>query len=208
VVHALSVTQMDNIQTFTSYNREEIIGFLASYEVIDLRSKDNDKIYQVNFWLPSPFFIIVCLLLPLIMLFCLPVPLHVRITFTIGGILIMPFFLYGFNRYFRKPLKSKMIRFLYDKESCIFNIPHLQLQIARSDIVEFVVISGWHKGDKNNAGNMSISELSIVFREEKDIKRIPLFLSVSKNKAMKIAKKVSEYTGTEYYKKRVTNGVI
>ena len=52
---------------------------------------------------------------------------------------------------------------------------------------------------------MSISELSIVFKEDERIKRIPLFLSVSKNKAIKIAEKLSKYTGKEYYKKSVTN---
>ena len=195
---------MNNIQTFSSYNRDEIIDFLAPYEVISLREQDNNQFYQVNFWLPPSWFIILCLLFPIGMLLVLPVPRNIKILGVASCIIIIPVFLFVFNKLFRAPLKSKMIRLVYDKDSGIFKVPYLQLEIAHSNIIEFVVISGWHKGDRNNAGNMSISELSIVFKEDEKIKRIPLFLSVSKNKAIKIAERLSEYTGKEYYQKRVT----
>ena len=202
-IHELYVTRMKNIQTFASYNREEIIDFLAPYEVFSLRSKDNDQIYQVKFWLPPNWLIILCLLLPLIMLWTLPVLQDSRIFFTISCFVIIPFFIYGFHKIFRIPLKSKMTRFIYEKGIGIFTIPHLQLQIARSEIIEFVVISGWYKRTKNTAGNMSINELSIVFQDKEGIRRVPLFLSVNKKRAMKIAKKLSEYTGKENYYKKV-----
>ena len=42
---------MNREQIFESYNRDEIIDFLAPYEIITLREQDNNQFYQVNFWL-------------------------------------------------------------------------------------------------------------------------------------------------------------
>ena len=183
-------------QILQSYpDRDEIRKFISPYRILPLKKVDNKELCQMNYLLPPNWLIVICLLFPLVILFILPSPLFVKIFFTGADLIMIPIFIYTFKRIFRDRIEPIKVRFLYDKIATTLNIPEYNLHIPIADIKEFLVIYGWMNTPKNKA---LISELSVIFKDNDVINRVPLFLS-RKSECIKIAEKLSEYTGKENY---------
>lgn len=188
--------QEKKIQILKSYpEREEIKEFISPYRLMPLKKIDNEENYQVYYMLPPVWLIALFLLLPIVFLCILPVPLFAKISFTVLDLIMIPVFIYIFKRLFRDKIEPIKVRFLYDKAAALLQVPDYEIQIPRADIKEFSVLYGWMKTPSNNT---LIAELSVVYKDNDAIKRIPLLLS-GKSECMKIAGKLSEYTGKENY---------
>lgn len=182
----------NKIQTLESYPaRDEIKEFLSAYTMAPLKTIDNDAVYQVNYKIPPVWFILLCLLFPVAMLFIMDPPPAVKYIMLSMMLVIIPVFIFVFNKLFRGPLKAQEIRFKYDKAGSKLSIPHLELEILNSDIIEFVVIYGKMETD---SGKSLIAELSLIYKEHEEIKRVPLFLS-GKSVCTRTAEKLTEYSG-------------
>jgi len=187
------------IQVVKSYpDRKELSTFLSPFEVIGVTAIDKENTYQVNYRIPHVWVIIASMAAPGCGCFFLPMPFPMNIIFLTIFLAMTPVIFSIFKAIIYDRLEPKKVRFCYDKEKKIFHVPNMELDMPRQDILEFSVIYGKIQRSPQSGQPQWISEFSLVYKDNDQIKRVPLFLA-SKHSCIKIARKLTEYTGKENY---------
>lgn len=195
----INMEEKPEIQVVKSYpDRKELTTFLSPYEVVGVTAIDNENIYQVNYRIPHAWVIIASMAAPGCGCFFLPMPYPMNIIFLTLFLAMVPVMFSIFKAIMYDSLEPKKVRLCYDKEKKIFHVPNMNIDVPRQDILEFSVIYGKMQRSRNSDQHAWISELSLVYKDNDQIKRVPLLLW-SKHCCMQIARKLTEYTGKENY---------
>ncbi len=183
-------------QTINNYpDRDEIKDFICPYGIgpLPMKTIDNEKLYKVEWFFPSPRIVALGMLLASSLIFLLSSPLQEKLVY-----LCLAFVAISINVVIYKKLAEKFekdkIKFIYDKNSNILHLPIMNLDIPKDNILEFSAIYGWLTTTNKRP---LICEVSVIFKNDGEITRAPLLMS-RKSLCIKIAKSLAGYIGCEY----------